>query len=86
MSPAAYINIGHSRLMYPTIEQTQFTFILIFTIIFFCSSFHRLDLIFTTSTPWVVMVPTYLMFIRRLVRGEAPLTAIESTKLNHPVY
>jgi hypothetical protein len=79
MSPAAYINIGHNRLMYSTIEQTQFTFILIFIIIFYFSSFHRLDLVFTTSTPWVVMVPTYLPSIRRLVRVEAPSLSADGT-------
>jgi hypothetical protein len=32
--PAAYINIGHGRLMDPTIKQTQFTSILVFTLVF----------------------------------------------------
>jgi hypothetical protein len=35
--------------MYPTIEQTQFTFILVFTLVFHFSSFHRLDLVSAAS-------------------------------------
>jgi hypothetical protein len=34
LRPTAYINIGHGRLMYSTIEQTQFICILIFTLVF----------------------------------------------------
>jgi hypothetical protein len=55
--------------MYPTIEQTQFTFILVFTLVFSTfSSFHGLDLLSATSTPWVVVVLAYLLSRRRLVR------------------
>jgi hypothetical protein len=35
----AYINIGHDRLMYSTIEQIQFSFILVFTLVLFFSLF-----------------------------------------------
>jgi hypothetical protein len=39
---AAYINIGHDRLMYPTIEYIQFTFSHSFALVFF--SFHFLTI------------------------------------------
>jgi hypothetical protein len=35
------------------------------------SSFHRLDLVSTVSTPWVVVVLAYLLSRRRLAGGEA---------------
>jgi hypothetical protein len=40
-------------------------------------SFHRLDLVSVTSTPWVAMVLAYLLFRRRLDRGEAPLSSAD---------
>jgi hypothetical protein len=53
--------------MYPTIEQTQFTFILVFTF----SSFHTLDLVSAASTPWAVMVLAYLPSRHHMARGES---------------
>jgi hypothetical protein len=59
--------------MYPTIEQTQLTFILFFYPSFFTfSSFHSLDLVCAALIPWVVVVLSYLSSRRRLAGGEAP--------------
>jgi hypothetical protein len=43
------------------------------------SSFHRLDLLSSTSTPWVAVVLAYLPPRHRLARGEAPSSSARVT-------
>jgi hypothetical protein len=62
--------------VFSIIEQTQFTFILVFTLVFYFLFFHRLDLVSAASTPWVAVVVAYLPSRRRLVGGEAPSSKI----------
>jgi hypothetical protein len=40
------------------------------------SSFHRLDLLSATSTPWVAVVLAYLPSRCRLARGKAPSSSV----------
>jgi hypothetical protein len=63
----------------PTNKQTQFTFILVFTLVFLTFSFHRLDLLSTASTPWVTVVLAYLSSRCRLAGGEAPSSSVSGT-------
>jgi hypothetical protein len=75
-SPAAHINIGHDQLELVLNQINQISIFYIYLSFYPSflgfSSFHRLDLVSTASTPWVAMVLAYLLSRRRLVRGEAP--------------
>jgi hypothetical protein len=51
-----------------TIESIQSTFNLVFTFLSLC----RIDLLFVTSIPWIIVVLSYLPFRRHLAEGEAP--------------
>jgi hypothetical protein len=67
-------------LRYPIIKQTQFTFILVFTLLSTFSSFHRLDLVSVASTPWVAVVIAYLSSGHRLAGGEAPSSSADGAR------
>jgi hypothetical protein len=64
-------------------QTTQFTFILLFIINFIFSSFHKLDLVSATSTPWVAVVLAYLLSRHRLIRGEAPTSSADGAPYCH---
>jgi hypothetical protein len=66
--------------MYPIIEQTQFTFILDFILIFYFFFFHRLDLVSVTSTAWIVVVLVYPSLRRCLSREKALSLSVGGTR------